>query len=200
MNVFLSQDRLLTCHPQTPSRWVRAVRAHLSQADDGGLAISYSLEGELSHLCLPAQAPPSRVNGLWQHTCFEAFVAVKGAPTYREFNFAPSGQWAAYAFRAYRDGAPLSQASDPQIKLRTSGDQLELDALIPRECLPPISLNARLLLALSAVIEEQGGVFCYWALTHPSTRPDFHHPDSFLLELTLNNVDAGSDPAYTGKR
>jgi hypothetical protein len=200
MKVVPAQDQLLNCHPQTPSRWVRTVQARLSEADDGGLAITYSLEGELSRLCLPAHCAPSRVDGLWQHTCFEAFVSVKGAPAYREFNFAPSGQWADYAFIDYRDGSPLSPDSNPQIKMRVIGNRLEVDALIRRECLPPMQKNTRLLLGLSAVIEEEGNIFSYWALRHPSTRPDFHHPDSFVFEFTPNNVDARSDPAYTGKR
>jgi len=200
MNFFLAQDQVLTCHPQTPSRCVNTFQARLSKADDGGLAITYSLEGELSRLCLPAQGAPSRVNGLWQHTCFEAFVSVKGAPAYREFNFAPSGQWAAYAFADYRQGEPLSLDLNPAIRMRIVGNHLEVDARVRRECLPRRQKNARLLLGLSAVIEEEGGVFSYWALRHPSTRPDFHHPDSFVLELNANNVDARSDPAYTGKR
>ncbi len=36
---------------------------------------------------------------------------------------------------------------------------------------------------LSAVIEAIDGTFSYWALAHPSDKPDFHHPDSFVLEL-----------------
>ena len=191
---------MLTCHPQTPSRWVRTFQARLSRADDGGLAITYSLEGELSRLCLPAQCASSRVDGLWQHTCFEAFVSVKGEPAYREFNFSPSGEWAAYAFKDYRDGSPLSPDSNPQIKMRVIGNRLEVDALIRRECLPPTQKNRRLLLGLSAVIEEEDGILSYWALKHPPGRPDFHHPDSFVLELNPNNVDDRSDPAYTSKR
>ena len=162
---------------------MRTVQARLSKADDGGLAITYSLEGELSRLCLPAQCAPSRVDGLWQHTCYEAFVSVKGAPAYREFNFASSGQWAAYALKDYRNGTPLSPDLNPRIKMRILGNRLEVDGLIREECLPPRQKNARLLVGLSAVIEEEGGVFSYWALRHPSTRPDFHHPASFVLEL-----------------
>jgi hypothetical protein len=200
MKFFLAEDAALTCHPQTPSRWVSTVQARLSKADDGGHAITYTLEGELSRLCLPVPCAPSRVDGLWQHTCFEAFISVKGAPAYREFNFAPSGQWAAYAFKGYRDGAPLSPDLNPRIKMRVLGNRLEVDALIRRECLPPTQNNTPLLLGLSAVIEEESSIFSYWALRHPSTRPDFHHPDSFIFELNPNNVDATSDPAYTGKR
>jgi hypothetical protein len=39
-------------------------------------------------------------------------------------------------------------------------------------------------MALSAVIEATDGTLSYWALAHPSDKPDFHHPDSFVLELS----------------
>ena len=185
MMSFVAQERALACHPETPSQWVSTMQARLSQVRDGGIAITYALQGAISHLFLPGRCAPSRVDGLWQHTCFEAFVSVEGATAYREFNFAPSGQWAAYAFRDYRDIGPLPQASDPQIQLRTSGNQVELDAVISRDCLLPIPVNARLLLGLSAVIEEEGGVLSYWALKHPSGPPDFHDAGAFVLELDL---------------
>jgi len=38
---------------------------------------------------------------------------------------------------------------------------------------------------LSAVIEATDGSLSYWALEHPADKPDFHHPDSFALELAL---------------
>lgn len=38
-------------------------------------------------------------------------------------------------------------------------------------------------LGLSAVIEEGSGCVSYWALAHPSAKPDFHHPGSFILTL-----------------
>ena len=171
----------------------------LSQAHDSGIAITYSVDGQIGRLSLPAKSTPSRVDGLWQHTCFEAFVSVDGAPEYREFNFAPSGQWAAYDFQGYRAGGSLPQASDPQITLRSSANRLELDALICRESLPALPVNGRLLLALSAVIVEKDGVMSYWALKHPPGPPDFHHVSAFVLEWAPH-VAAILDPAYTGKR
>jgi hypothetical protein len=199
MMVLIAQQRALACHPETPSSWVRTIQARLSQVHDGGIAITYSLDGQISRLSLPAKSAPSRVDGLWQHTCFEAFVSVQGAPEYREFNFAPSGQWAAYAFQRYREGGPLPQALDPQITVRTSTDRFELDALIFGESLSALPMNARLLLGLSAVIEEDDGVVSYWALKHPPGPPDFHHASGFVLELEPH-VAAALDPAYTGKR
>jgi hypothetical protein len=199
MMVLIAQQRALACHPETPSSWVRTIQARLSQVHDGGIAITYSLDGQIGRLSLPAKSSPSRVDGLWRHTCFEAFVSVEGAPEYREFNFAPSGEWAAYAFQRYRDGGPLPQASDPQITVRTSESSFELDALIRRESLPPLPGNARLLLGLSAVIEENDGVMSYWALEHPPGPPDFHHARAFVLEWEPHVAEV-LDPAYTGRR
>jgi hypothetical protein len=88
---------------------------------------------------------------------------------------------------------------DPQITVRTSTDRFELDALIFGESLSALPMNARLLLGLSAVIEEDDGVVSYWALKHPPGPPDFHHASGFVLELEPH-VAAALDPAYTGKR
>jgi hypothetical protein len=199
MMSLVTQELALACHPEKPSRSVRTIQARVSRARDGGIAITYSLDGQITRLSLPAKSAASRVDGLWQHTCFEAFVAVKGAPAYREFNFAPSGQWAAYAFQGYRDGGSLPQALDPQITLRSSANHLELDALICRESLSALPMNARWLLGLSAVIEEDDGVMSYWALKHPPGPPDFHDASGFVLEWAAH-VAAALDPAYTGKR
>jgi hypothetical protein len=73
------------------------------------------------------------VHGLWEHTCFEAFVAADGAAAYHEMNLAPSGAWAAFAFRGYRDGGPLSDpALAPGIAVRREAGRLLLDARASR--------------------------------------------------------------------
>ena len=38
-------------------------------------------------------------------------------------------------------------------------------------------------LGLCAVIEETDGQKSYWAAAHPPGKPDFHHADSFVVEL-----------------
>ena len=38
-------------------------------------------------------------------------------------------------------------------------------------------------LGLAAVIEDKARVLSYWALKHPAEKPDFHHADSFVVEL-----------------
>jgi hypothetical protein len=111
---------------------------------------------------------------------------VKGHSAYHEFNFAPSGEWAAYAFRRYREGAPLADEElAPSVTMRSAGDSFALDAIVRLDRLPTTEAHAPLQLALSAVVEAEGGALSYWALKHPPGKPDFHHPDAFALELLL---------------
>jgi hypothetical protein len=56
---------------------------------------------------------------LWRRSCFEAFIGHGGGPDYWEYNFSPSGAWAAYHFSAYREGmAPLLKGAAPTVKPR----------------------------------------------------------------------------------
>ena len=150
-------------------------------AESGSLTLAYALEGELSGLRIPEHRSSRRGHDLWQHTCFEVFVMAEEGPGYREFNFSPSSEWAAYTFRGYRDGGEkLAVEIDPGIVMRRSEDRLELDAEIYPDCLPP---GRSLSLGLSAVVEDADGVLSYWALRHPPGKPDFHHADAFALHL-----------------
>jgi hypothetical protein len=121
---------------------------------------------------------------LWRRTCFEAFVRIEGRPEYHELNFAPSGEWAAYAFRSYRDGAPVvDDGLAPRVAVRVGPERIELDADVELGRLSPSYAGARLRLALAAVVEAADGRISYWAIVHPPGRPDFHHADSFAIVL-----------------
>jgi hypothetical protein len=169
----------LVCHPGSPAPWVRRIEAAVAWRD-GGLDLAYTLEGDLDRLRIPAPETsppmPPRADGLWRHTCFEAFVHGADAPGYHEYNFSPAGQWQAYAFSAYREGGAPAQAEDPGIVCRRTQGRLTLRArVLPSE--------ARLRLGLAAVVEDRDGALSYWALAHPAERPDFHLPASFVLEF-----------------
>lgn len=143
----------------------------------GLLTVNYLVEGDLAKLRIPAPRPPRFAEGLWQHSCCEIFVARQGEAGYHEFNFSPSGEWAAYAFSGYRQRAPLTeQTLDPNITVRASAGKIELHANVPCGSSP-------LRLGLSAVMEDEEGALSYWALRHAPGKPDFHHPDAFALEL-----------------
>jgi len=171
-------------HPESRSAAVRNISARVCSESGGTLAITYSIEGDPARLRVPPPRPPRIAHGLWQHTCCECFIAVKGKPGYHEFNYAPSGEWCAYAFAKYREGGALAdEALQPNIAVRSHAGRLELDASIPLERLSALHPHASLALALSAVVEDEHGALSWWALRHAPGKPDFHHPDSFALEL-----------------
>ena len=173
----------LVAHPNHAAPAVRAVRVDVTRTPDG-LALVYTLEGDLDAIRIPASAAPEIVHGLWEHTCFEAFVAADGDAAYHEMNLAPSGAWAAFAFRGYRDGAPLSDpALAPGISVRREAGRLLLDARVPLARLSPAYPAARLRVALTAVVEAADGARSFWALRHPAGPPDFHHRDGFAVVL-----------------
>jgi hypothetical protein len=186
-NASLPYTALLTCHPEIHNPAVHGIEVRICRMRGGVLALTYVLRGDIARLRIPSLRQARQADRLWQHTCFEAFVATKGSAAYCEFNFAPSGEWAAYSFRRYRDGSPLIDAElAPQIAVRDGRDRLELDATVRTDRLAIIRPHSVLRLGLSAVLEAKGGILSYWALKHPQGKPDFHHSDSFALEFVLD--------------
>lgn len=165
----------LTAHPMTPCPAVRSLTGE-ARRQGGRLALTFRLEGDLAALAIPAAAAPDRTDGLWEHTCFEAFVGGEG-DGYLELNFSPSGQWAVYRFDGYRAGMAALEIAPPRIEVTRTGDGLELRTTLD---LPPAEPTR---LGLTAVIEAADGSMSYWALKHPPGRPDFHHAAGRALAI-----------------
>lgn len=206
----------LTCHPDTPAAAIGSVACSVSWADSGNWCFDYIVGEPPEALRLPAAAAPARADGLWQRTCFELFLRRPGETGYCEFNFSPSGEWAAYRFDDYRAGMTEQAIATPRI---TSSDPAQFAASMTAHLIAlgidaetakmmaemgvdgagggPVAqyaLSACLegpafagpgdwMAAISAVIEEADGTKSYWALAHPPGKPDFHHPDGFVLAL-----------------
>ena len=174
----------LVRHPECLGGAVRSVGASVCRRVGGTLAITYSIEADLARVRVPQPRPPRIAHRLWQHTCCECFIALDGQPGYHEFDFAPSCEWAAYAFAKYRDGAALADETlNPRVAVRRAAERIEVDASIPLDRLSDMHPRGKLALALSVVVEHEDGVLSYWALKHPGGKADFHHRDSFVLEL-----------------
>ena len=173
----------LRCHPSTHAETVRAIQVLVRRAANPELQITFRLDGDIPRISVPSPRPPRIATQLWRHTCFEAFIAVEGQLAYHEFNFAPSGEWAVYAFRGYRDGGPIAnETMRPHIAVRSTGSRLELDTGVRLDCLSAIHPRACLRIGFSAVVEARDGL-SYWALRHPSGKPDFHDAAGFALPL-----------------
>ena len=179
----------LQCHPSTPPGPVRSIKVLLRRSTSTELQLTYRLDGDISQIVVPPPGAPRIGSELWRHTCFEAFIAMAGQPSYHELNFAPSREWTVYALRGYRDGAPLAdELMHPDIAVRSTGRQLELEALVRLDLLSAIHPRASLRIGLSAVIEAIDGL-SYWALRHPADKPDFHNAEG--LALLLDPPDSG---------
>lgn len=160
-------------HPDFPPLRVRGVSVELER-NGSETYLRYAVDGT-DEVIWPTPAAPGRADELWKATCFELFVKPGEGPAYLEFNFSPSGRWAAYAFDAYRAGMhDLPLPADPKIERRGNSIIVRHHGLEP-------GVTERI--ALTAVIEETGGRRSFWALAHAPGAPDFHNPDCFVARL-----------------
>lgn len=164
-------------HPTTPCSFIDSLTLTIGRERDGVLRCRYGVRGDIERLAIPpVSLSPSRTDGLWRHTCFELFARTPQSHAYSEFNFSPSGDWAAYRFDSYRHGmAELSLTATPSVAIERRVHELILVATLD----DPRSAQ----LALSAVLEDRNGEISYWALQHPDGRPDFHHDAGFAALL-----------------
>ena len=158
-----------TCSPAGMTLEVEARRAGRV------LSLEYVLAGPVEMVRWPQAAALERTDELWRTTCFEAFV--RTTEGYLEYNLSPSGAWAAYRFDGYREGMRGLEIAPPFIVTRMAQGRfvVTVDVELPED--------ATGVVGLTAVVEGLDGAIAYWALAHPSDKPDFHHPDSFALEL-----------------
>jgi hypothetical protein len=166
-------------HPASACPPVTGIEVRVSKTGPCQLSVEYVVHGDIGGLKLPAVTLPEQRDNLWQATCFELFVALDDGG-YAEFNFSPSTCWAAYRFDDYRSGMRDVDGVRPVVDVMatdrslTVAVDLDLAAMIP-------DLDRRV--GLSAVIEQADGNKSWWALVHPSDKPDFHHRDCFALQL-----------------
>ena len=174
----------LTLHPDSRCAAVDGIEVTVARPAPNCLTVAYRLSGRLAELEIPVLCEPERRDGLWKHSCFEAFLRAPPSSAYYELNFAPSRHWAAYRFKDHRQGmADARDIPPPVIALRSNDESLELRAGLDLEALDLLSHDTAWSLGFTAVIEEKSGRISYWALAHPPGAPDFHHSDCFVIRL-----------------
>jgi hypothetical protein len=166
-------------HPDTPSP---ATEVEVEAVREGDrLRLGYRLRGDLARIRLPRPRPPRRSDGLWRHSCYEAFVRSEEDPAYYEFNLATSGEWAAYRLESYRSGMALAEVPEPGIEAAVA-DEVRVGVMLDLAALPELA-GRPWRLGLAAVVEAADGSLSYWAITHPPGDPDFHHEAGFARRL-----------------
>jgi hypothetical protein len=131
------------------------------------LSLRFVLAGPLARLRIPAMAStPARADRLWEHTCFEAFLAPVGEAAYWEINLSPAGHWNVYRFDGYREGMrPEIHAQAPVGEhKRANCGTLTVRATIDLTAMPALE-SAALDVGLAAVLESNDEE-SYWALRH----------------------------------
>lgn len=141
--------------------------------------IWFGVSAPHSRFLIPEAEEPGRADELWKTTCFEAFLRAEGDEAYREWNFAPSGNWAAYDFSGYRQNMAEAEIDPPPyVRMEDNFTWWALGATLAVDSARSWNLG------LSAVLEEKDGTKSYWALAHPDAgKPDFHGPDCFAAKL-----------------
>lgn len=193
-----ARDTLLQSHP-TDALAADAAAVQVALCclpSEACLQIVYDIRSKLPPV-LPHRASlqPERRDGLWRQTCCELFMAgAQSRGDYLEFNFAPDGDWAAYAFDGPRQGMrpffwPGGEARPdvaPQVQCRLSDagsdswpHHLQVEVRLP--CPLPAG-DWRI---SPAVILRTPAGLSHWAVQHRGERPDFHDPDGFATSLNV---------------
>lgn len=168
----------LVPHPNFAPAEVGKVSVRWNELKDGRLMLRYRIDG-CGSLVIPDFRGKGRADDLWKTTCFELFL-YDGAGRYREFNFSPSQQWAAYGFSGYRTGRKdVAVTESPEI-LPEMGSKVFIQTVF----LPLRELDGIEGGSLSAVVMERGQRPSYWAMSHHKLEPDFHDPACFGLRLS----------------
>jgi hypothetical protein len=142
------------------------------------LTLRFRINDELEALVIPPHAPAVHTDELWRTTCCEWFVADANGTGYAEFNFSPSGAWAAYRFDDYRRGMRADAlAGGPSIAVAIADGALMLEATLPWTRSDPARFGC------SAVLQHLDGRKAYHALAHAPGGPDFHAAACFVGQL-----------------
>lgn len=161
------------------------IRGSLARGSDS-LVISYHLQSYRRSIDQLIVIPgltetPVRCNELWQHTCFECFVAGKGEKRYWEYNLSPSGDWNVYQLQDYRSGLQSDLSIHQPFFVHRLAPQrwdMEMTLQIPG----PLVACQNLQIGITAVLEHSCHQLSYWALHHGGANADFHSRDSFQME------------------
>jgi hypothetical protein len=177
-----------------PPNAIGSVVCSVSWQGPGNWSFDYIVGEPPEALCLPAAVTPARVDGLWQRTCFELFLRRPDESGYCEFNFSPSGEWAAYRFDDYRAGMSQLPVKPPRI---ASTDPAQFMAGMTAHLLA-LGIDAVTAKTMAEMdVGDAGGTpTAQYALNASLDDPAFGGPGKWLAAITAVIEEADGTKSY----
>jgi len=159
--------------------------------DGSALRVAYLLTGDLDKVVLPPlNSSTNRAEKLWEETCFEIFLGAGLERArdllYREFNLSPSGAWNVLTLQGYRYATKEEPSFEAlPFTVEQTDDGLSINADIDISSLVEGANPIRVGISTVLIVKDAEGKAqeTFWAIKHPASKPDFHHPSSFNLSL-----------------
>ena len=148
---------------------------------EGNLTLHFHLQHKGDDVLLPpSEESIQRTDGLWEHTCFEAFVSQDDQQSYYEINLCPNGNWNMYRLTGYRENLqPEASIERMPVEINLTESSLELSCNISLDSL--VEKDKPLEISLTAVLEHPVKGCSFWAWKHSGKEADFHLRDSLTL-------------------
>ena len=141
--------------------------------------VTYRLQGALEKISLPtAQEKGNFIEGLWEKTCFELFLAPQHATHYWEWNFSPTRDWFFLSYEGYRvrRSPPPSPPTLKKLEIDRLSSGFELTVTTE---LPDLKVQKWDVGISTVLLIHEAPTF--WALSHEAAKPDFHQRKSFKI-------------------
>ncbi len=172
-------------NPRFPRRIEACVSVNLLNSS---LKLCFESEDLGSFLESSQEHSPSRKNEIWKKTCFEFFLKPENQKQYWEFNVNSKKDWNIYFFSDYREDLKSVDAAKAP-KVEVSGNMIEAQWVLPEVLSTKVKEN--FMIAVSVILyDSKNGLKQYYAIRHPVSEPDFHHPDGFISYKTLIVLDS----------
>lgn len=152
------------------------------QRQQNQLEITYQVSGGSLAIVPEPAVTPTRQYELWEHTCCELFLKPQNGTQYWEFNLSPARHWNVFRFPDYRQDIAEEMAFD-SLPFAVERDEDVLQVYLKVDLNKIIAPEQNLKIGVTTVVEDRDKRLSYWALTHPASQPDFHHRDSFTINL-----------------
>lgn len=169
---------------------IQKVRCQISQQKE---EIKISYEVELSgyiELWEKLNSSLERKIGLWEGTCFEAFIKDPKSERYLEFNFSGTGLWNCFYFE--EKGQELKEHVSLQIsshRFISRPRKRIFSFSIPKKDIDFLMSNHQLDIGLSTILMDDDEHKEYFSIKHLKDKPDFHDENTYL-NIDLNDCDS----------